>query len=69
MIMGNISVFITKQSAKQQLWIKKKQHFLKEFKATCENSSESELKQQQAIWLGTEHFNNNNNNNNNLLLF
>ena len=34
--------------AAEKTWLE--QHFLKEFKATCKNSSESELKQQKATW-------------------
>ena len=42
MIVGKISVCITKRSAKQRIkhWNKR---FLKEFKATCKNSGESEV--------------------------
>ena len=42
MIVGKISVFITKRSAKQRIkhWSKR---FLKEFKATCKIPIESEV--------------------------
>ena len=48
MIMGKIFVVITKRSAIKQQKIKSlEQHFLEEFKPTCKNFGESELKQQK----------------------
>ena len=48
--MSKISVFITKRKCQaEEQWIKhwSGQRFLKEFKATCKSSAESELKEQK----------------------
>ena len=51
MIMGKNSCFITKEMGKAEDKTYLEQRFLKEFKATCKNSGEFELKKQKAIFL------------------